>query len=112
MTTGGEFFGRKYWPGFRVVKVMRDYGINFLKTNLLEPGFYWRIQHDYGSYPNPEILPVGDVHDNLDEIKKMILSRSSSNRIVLHASTCLDIRCKSATMKWAVSFVLFFMSCG
>lgn len=108
VSSGGEYNGRKYWPGFRVVKVMTEYGISFLKTNILEPGFYWRVQHDYATYPDPEVVTYNNaVENSLNEIKKRILLLSSQNRVVIHGSTCADARCIEATKRWAVSVLKY-----
>jgi hypothetical protein len=77
----------RLWPGFRVVYLKRSNGHNDLDIDILEPGFYWRIQRDYD---DPDLItPLffhPGMHDLLD-IKGMLQEEPyrSATRIVLAA---------------------------
>jgi hypothetical protein len=77
----------RLWPGFRVVFLKRTHGRNDLDIDILEPGFYWRIQRDYDE-PDP-ITPLffHPGKHNLLDIKDMLLEDPyrSATRIVLAA---------------------------
>jgi len=57
--------------------------MNALSIQILEPGFYWRVQRDYDDVPEAKVL-LFDEGTSLTKIKTAIENEKASSRIVLH----------------------------
>lgn len=86
LTTVDKYRGRAMWPGFRVIFLKRKRGQNQLKVQILEAGYYWRVNRDYDSIPEPTVVYFDDTKDKLTDMRNRIrqLSYSAAPRIVLH----------------------------
>ena len=76
------------WPAYRVIHLRRENGQTIIKTKIAEPGFYWRIERDYGKPPDPTVI-FFDPKNNLDKIQVQIENarkNKNGSRIVLHSS--------------------------
>ena len=67
------------WPAYRVINLRRESGQTVIKTKIAEPGFYWRIQRDYGNPPDPTVL-FFDPKKNLEIIQTQI-ENARKNRL-------------------------------
>jgi hypothetical protein len=83
-----KYYNQAFWPGFRVSHLKRLEGRNALRIDIIEPGYYWRINRDYDDVPEPTILIFDPKIENLSDIKKRILALgTSAPRLVLHAKS-------------------------
>jgi hypothetical protein len=97
--------GLRLWPGFRVVKFKRVDGKNILKVDVLEPGFYWRVNRDYDIAPHPSVVLFDPNSDNLEDIRKLLEEDEDvkkAPRVVLYpsvVSTSLKAKTNVNTVK-------------
>jgi hypothetical protein len=79
----GKYKNQSLWPGFRVVLLKRERGINQIRVQILEPSFYWRMNRDYDTAPFPHIIYFDVDRENLFRVKNKIESVTFP-RIILH----------------------------
>lgn len=75
----------RLWPGFRVVFLKRSNGRNDLDVDIVEPGFYWRIQRDYDDPDAVTPLFFHPAKHSLLDVKRLLQQEPfhSATRIVL-----------------------------
>lgn len=83
--TVAKYKNQSLWPGFRVTFLKRTNGRNELKVNILEPGYYWRVNRDYDEIPNADLVFFDHRYDNLMTIKNRVAANPAP-RIILHHS--------------------------
>ncbi len=94
--------GHAMWPGFRVAYLKRESGTrhygnhngretkmvkNVLDIEVLEPAYYWRVERDYDSVPDPTVLfiyPQDTLMDIRDRILALDTQNHANSRVVLH----------------------------
>ena len=101
MKTIGSFRKQVMWPGFRVVFLKRSKGKNQLKVEILEPGYYWRVNRDYDTIPDPDIVYFDPAKDDLGDIRDSILRRRHSPRIIIHPDVVVSGRRKVSKLSKA-----------
>ena len=81
--TVAKYQNQSMWPGFRVTFLKRSHGRNELKVNILEPGYYWRVERDYDSIPEAQIVYFDHRTDHLMGLKEKIINHDHP-RLVIH----------------------------
>ena len=114
INTVDKYNGHSLWPGFRVSKMKRVKGAQTIKIDILEPGYYWRVDKDYDAAPPPAILYFDPSGDDLISIKNRLIELGNASRVVLHglpASSSDHINDVTARVtRWAVDSVGYFES--
>ena len=108
---------RSMWPGFRVSKLKRDGGRNSLSLDILEPGYYWRVNRDYDHVPEPHVIYFsgeGPFSDNLKKLRGVLHDAAAYPRVVLHAVNPSynnkedSVAVKARVVKWAEDSVGYY----
>lgn len=99
MLSGGEYRGRRLWPGFRVA---------YFKSNIvevLEPAFYWRAEQLVSAQVAPKILSFASAA-SVGDIQRA-LAQEPHPRVVLHVGA-MDAAHSTRITAWAVDSVGLF----
>jgi len=81
----GGYHKKTLWPGFRVLKAKKELS---MLTSVLEPSFYWRVDRDYGSPPQPKIIYFDPRIHTLEDIRRLVMAADKVySRVVLQVAT-------------------------
>ena len=77
------YSNRILWPGFRLAYISHSDNI---RSTIVEPSYYWRVQRDFAKVPNPYILSL-DASRTVNEVRdaiQNIIQFKKYTRIILH----------------------------